>query len=67
MWDARCRLYCYTSQPGPGAAPEKFNEIKSPIWTFILKSQVFSPVICLGFRAWDTPGSGGHTCVKNLP
>jgi len=25
-----------TSQPGPGAAQKKFNENKSPIWTFFV-------------------------------
>jgi len=37
-----------------------------------LSSKIFSPVICLGFRVWGTPGSGGsgwqgQTCVKHLP
>jgi len=28
-----CVLY-KTSQPGPGAARDKFDELTSPIWTF---------------------------------
>jgi len=27
--------YILTSQPGPGAAREKFNEIAPPIWTLL--------------------------------
>jgi len=32
----------YTSQPGPGTAREKFDEIKSPFWTFFVKQSFFS-------------------------
>jgi len=28
------KIYIYTSQPGPGAAREKFDELTSLIWTF---------------------------------
>jgi len=35
-------FFCQTSQPGPSAAREKFNGIKSPIWTFFVKQSFFS-------------------------
>jgi len=37
----KCAL-CFTSQPGPGTAREKFDEIKSPIWTYFVKQSFFS-------------------------
>jgi len=42
-------LYILTSQPGPGTAQEKFDELTS--------HKVFSPVTNLGFGVWGTPGS----------
>jgi len=34
------------------------KRIEALIWTFFL-TQSFSPVICLGFGVWVTPGAGG--------
>jgi len=53
-----------TSQPGPGTAREKFNELTL--------HKVFSLVTRLGFGVWGTLGSRGqgwrgHACVKSLP
>jgi len=31
-----------TSQPGPGAAREKFDELTSPIWTFYINESFLS-------------------------
>jgi len=57
-----------TSQPGPRAAQEKLNEIKSPIWTFYVPQSFLSHDL-FGFWSLGYPGVGwiGHTCVKNLP
>jgi len=47
-------LYFYTSQPGPGSAREKFDELTL--------HKVFSPVTHLGFEVWVPPGSRGRVC-----
>jgi len=64
-------LYRYTSQPGPGAAREKFNELKFTLWTLFVQPNFFSSDL---FRFWSLGypgvwGSGwwGHAYVKNLP
>jgi len=44
-------IYYYTSQPGPGAAREKFDELTL--------HKVFFPVTRLGFGVWGTLGSRG--------
>jgi len=59
-------IYSYTSQPGPGAAREKLDELTSPIWTFYVTQGFLSrdPFGVAGVRGsgwWD------HACVKNLP
>jgi len=50
-------IYIDTSQPGPGTAREKFDELMSGHFTL---HKVFSPVTHLGFRVWGTPGSRGQ-------
>jgi len=60
-----------TSQPGPGAAREKFGELTSPTWTFYV-TQGFLSRDLLGFWSLGYPGAWGlgwrgHACVKNLP
>jgi len=62
-----------TSQPAPGAAREKFNEIKSPIWIFCV-TQSFLSRDPFGFWSLGYPmiqgvglGWRSHACVKNLP
>jgi len=52
-------FYFNTSQLGPGAPRQKFNEVESLIWTFYV-TQSFSPVICKGFGVWGTLESGGR-------
>jgi len=64
-------FYEHTSQPGPGAAQEKFDEFSHPSGHFTLH-KVFSPVTRLCFRVWGTPGSMGWVggvmlMFKNLP
>jgi len=34
-------IYRWTSEPGPGAAREKLNAMKSPTWTFFVKQSFF--------------------------
>jgi len=55
------QVYIYISQPGPGSAREKFDELVSPIWTFYV-TQSFLSRDPFGF--WSP---WGHACVKNLP
>jgi len=60
-----------TSQPGPGAAREKFEELISPIWIFYV-TQSFLSRNPLGFWSLGYPGvqgssCWGHACVNNLP
>jgi len=45
------QFYKITSQPGPGAARKKFDELTL--------HKVFSPVTHLDFRVWGTPASRG--------
>jgi len=47
------------SQPGPGAAREKLNEIKSPNFTFFVKQSFFSGNL---FRFWKL----GYLRVRGL-
>jgi len=61
----------FISQPGPGAAREKFDELMSPIWTFYV-TQSFISCDPFGFWSLGSPGVKGlgwqgHACVKNLP
>jgi len=53
-----CLSLLFISQPGPGAGREKFNEIKSPIWTFYVTQSFLSSG--LGFEVWGTPESGAR-------
>jgi len=59
-----------TSQPGTGTSQEKFNEIKSPTWTFYVTQSIFSRDL---FRFWNLgyPAVRGSdwqgAFVKNLP
>jgi len=61
----------FTSQPGPCAAQEKFDELISPIWTFYI-TQSFLSRDPFGFLSLGYPGVQGsswqgHACVKKLP
>jgi len=59
-------FYTYTSQPGPGADQEKFNEIKSPIRRFYF-TESFLSRDPLGYPGVQGSGLQGHACVMNLP
>jgi len=64
-------IYNQTSQPGPGDAWEKFNEIKLPIYTFYTTKSFLSrdqsEFWSLGYPGVQGLGWRGHACVKNLP
>jgi len=47
------------SQPGPGAAKEKFNEVKSTNWTFYV-TQSFLSRDPFGFWSLGSPGVQGY-------
>jgi len=52
-------FYINTSQPCPGAAREKFDELTSTTWTFYV-TQSFLSRDPFGFWSLGYPGSGGQ-------
>jgi len=64
-------FYWCTSQLGPGTAQEKFNELRSTIWTFFVKQSLFSSDLSrfwsLGYPGVCGLGWRGHSCAQNFP